>query len=315
MRAAVVVAALALLGQNASMAAVQGGAPVPVHIAVQGKGGVRWGAAICSPKEGEAGASCVREVPGGVSVTFEARPHPGQSFTGWTGACKGSGPRCILMPKAGMSLGASFAPITAATPPDPGKQVSIKINLNGARGGGRVASTAFASTGVDCRRSGNAAQTGNCWATVPAGTRLLLAFTPEAGTVFKGWSGLCSGKAECSFVANANGGIAADYETNKRKLVLHYTMSAFASLTVVTSDYYIQGDSCTHGPGGKTALTCTMNLTDGSEQYITLQKADLGIKKYTAPGSVWKSGCDRVEGNSCVVKMNADRVIMASDVK
>ena len=76
------------------------------------------GKAISNPRSGErkaghCGASCTANYPTGQIVELAATPQTGYTFTGWSGACSGTGP-CIVTMSAGRQVSATFTSIPVA---------------------------------------------------------------------------------------------------------------------------------------------------------------------------------------------------------
>lgn len=80
----------------------------PVRVFVGGAGDGRVKSA---PAGIECGATCETTFPLDVPVTFTATPGDGASFTGWGGACAGTGP-CQLVTGEPILLTATFTPLT-----------------------------------------------------------------------------------------------------------------------------------------------------------------------------------------------------------
>jgi hypothetical protein len=101
-------------------------------------------------------------------VTLTAAPGPGQVFTGWGGACTGTGPTCTLQVSGATQVSAGFEP--APTFP-----VTVTVT-----GSGRVTS---APAGIDCP--------GAC--TADLRDTVTLTAAPGPGQVFTSWGGACTG--------------------------------------------------------------------------------------------------------------------------
>ena len=79
-----------------------------------GKPGDGIGTVTSSPSGIDCGASCAAPFAGGTSVTLTAAPGPGSTFSGWSGACSGAGPSCVVVMNAANSVTATFAIDTIA---------------------------------------------------------------------------------------------------------------------------------------------------------------------------------------------------------
>jgi len=110
------------------------------------------GIVASSPSGIDCGATCSASFTGGASIALSATPTTGSTFTGWGGACTGTGP-CTVILDAATSVTATFAPTSpttsaAATPapttPDP---VASASTASGGGGGGGcfIATAAFGS--------------------------------------------------------------------------------------------------------------------------------------------------------------------------
>ena len=116
---------------------------------------------------------CVESYAGGTSVTLMATPGQNSVFTGWSGACTGTG-ACVVTMDAPKSVVATFtsAPST----------YNVTISKAGT-GTGTVTST---PPGIDCGAT--------CVFAFASGVGVTLTATPDAGSTFAGWSG----DADCS---------------------------------------------------------------------------------------------------------------------
>jgi Carboxypeptidase regulatory-like domain/Divergent InlB B-repeat domain len=84
------------------------------HISVATAGA---GAVTSSPAGIDCGATCSSDFETRKTVTLAAEPSPGSTFTGWTGACSGTGPCQIRLTEAA-EVTATFAPTGDAGPSD-----------------------------------------------------------------------------------------------------------------------------------------------------------------------------------------------------
>ena len=107
----------------------------------------------------------------GTDVTLTATADSGSDFTGWTGACSGTGTCTVSMDQA-HSVDAEF---TNTTPTPTTRTLSV---LKSGGGSGTVTSN---PAGINC---GSA-----CSAGFPHGTDVTLTATPASGSTFVGWEG------------------------------------------------------------------------------------------------------------------------------
>ncbi len=107
---------------------------VPAHqlaVSLEGSGeGKVSGEEINCNTIGEEPDVCNKSFPAGATVTLTASPYPGSMFTGWSGACTGTG-SCVVTMGSDQAVTASFAPASTTcptgqtgTPPDCNNSVS-----------------------------------------------------------------------------------------------------------------------------------------------------------------------------------------------
>ena len=134
--------------------------------------------------------TCTSPFPSGSTVTLTAAPVTGYYFSGWGGACTGSG-SCTLVLTSNQSVTATFLPI-------PANNQLLTVSLSG--GGSIVSSPA----GLSCSST--------CSYPFPTGTLVSLIASPNQGQTFMGWTGSsCSGKGSCSVLMNANQTIGGSF--------------------------------------------------------------------------------------------------------
>lgn len=126
----------------------------------------------------ECGRTCTLDLDAGSQVVLTATPADGHRLVSWGGACAGtSGNRCTLTLSEARTASASFEAQT----------VNHALTLT-VSGQGTVNSQ---PVGISCS-GGN---TGNCSASFPAGTQVVLSAVPAQGQVLQAWGGACSGTA------------------------------------------------------------------------------------------------------------------------
>ena len=136
----------------------------------------------CSITAGVAGATgCSGSYPNGTSVTLTATPATGHTFTGWSGACTGTGTCQVTMNQA-RNVTASFA-----APP-----FTLTVAGGGA-GNGSVTSQTGLTPAINCNITAGAAGATGCSGTYAGGTAVTLTASPASGHTFTGWSGACTG--------------------------------------------------------------------------------------------------------------------------
>ena len=95
------------------------------HTLTVSKGGAGSGTVSSAPSGISCGAACSAAFPEGTGVTLSAAPDAGSTFSGWTGACAGTG-TCSLTMSADASVMATFT-TTPALPPPSGDQYLIGL--------------------------------------------------------------------------------------------------------------------------------------------------------------------------------------------
>jgi hypothetical protein len=221
----------------------------------------------CSPTSNQ----CSAGYPNGTPVTLTASPNSGFSFAGWGGACSGTG-ACQVTMSADMSVTATFNPI-------PSFPVSVvKIGA----GSGTLSSTPL---GINCGAT--------CTASFASGTQITLMATPNAGSVFSGWSGgTCSGTSTCNFTVSTATTVTASFALITRTLTVTET----------------GGGQVTSAPAGincsPTSNQCSAGFADGTQVTLTAS-ANSGS---TFGG--WGGACSGT--STCQVTMSADTSVSAT---
>lgn len=132
--------------------------------------------------------SCAALYPAGSLVTLTAAPDETSVFTGWSGACSGTG-TCTVSMDAAQTVGANFEAIV--------RRLSL---LKTGSGNGLVSSI---PSGIRC---GDA-----CQEDFVIGAHVLLQATPGPGSTFAGWSGACVGSEACTVIMDADRSVTATF--------------------------------------------------------------------------------------------------------
>lgn len=127
------------------------------------------GAGVVSGTGIDCGATCSAVFDQGTEVSLAATPASGSIFTGWSGACTGTG-ACAFTMTADQSVGAAFVPAA--------QLFTLTLAVSGS---GTVASD---PRGISCGK--------RCTASFTVGTLVTLTAKPARKHVFLGWSGACA---------------------------------------------------------------------------------------------------------------------------
>lgn len=152
------------------------------------KAGSGSGVVTSSPAGINCGVDCTEIYNAGTMVTLTAAPASGSTFAGWSGGgCFGAGV-CTVTMSAAQTVTATF---TLA-------MYTLTVSVSG---DGMVTSN---PSGLTCGANAT------CSATFPANTVVQLNTLAQAGWVFAGWSGACSGPG-CTLVMNSNYSVTAQF--------------------------------------------------------------------------------------------------------
>ncbi|MFO0597668.1 MAG: hypothetical protein U0228_20345 [Myxococcaceae bacterium] len=144
------------------------------------------GTVTSSPAGINCGSTCSSTWVMGTVVTLTATPIGFHSFSGWTGACSGTGP-CVVTLDASKSVGATFAAITWP----------INVTKVG------LGSVTSAPGGINCGPI--------CSYAFTPSTSVALTATPSVGYTFAGWSGDCTGTGTCMLLTTAAKNVTATF--------------------------------------------------------------------------------------------------------
>ncbi|HEX9660295.1 MAG TPA: choice-of-anchor Q domain-containing protein, partial [Rhodothermales bacterium] len=128
-----------------------------------------------APSGIDCGADCSHLYAEGASVTLTATPDVASTFSGWTGDCSGTA-ACVVDLTGDRFVGAAFEALPLRT---------LVVTTSGTGQGLVLSEPSGLSCGADCSED------------YPHGTVVTLWAIPTHGSVFSGWSGACSGDADC----------------------------------------------------------------------------------------------------------------------
>lgn len=155
--------------------------PSPIRMSLWvNKTGAGDGTIISDPPGIDCGQTCMAEFDFGTQVRLQPEPEPGSRFESWLGCVGDPDGACTFKHTRNSSITAIFE---GGDPP-------LRIRARG-KGSGIVRSV---PPGLWCG--------GDCSEPFPHGTKVKLIAEPEPLSVFKGWSGPCSGKDPCKVRVN-----------------------------------------------------------------------------------------------------------------
>lgn len=152
-----------------------------LQVVVQGPGTV-----TSTPPGINCGQACGTTFTTGTAVTLSAAASPGAQFAGWSGACSGTAPTCVVSVTDEKLAGAAFV-------------LSTQYTLSVTSGAEGVVTSLPA--GIDCGT--------RCAAGFAPGALVSLIAEPRPGYRFAGWSGACSGSQTCDLTMDGGKGVQA----------------------------------------------------------------------------------------------------------
>ena len=190
------------------------GAPETGYDLTVAKSGTGGGTVTSSPSGISCGSICTASFTKGSTVTLSVAPAAGSLFTGWSGACKGTG-ICRVAMTGAKSVGAVFTAKPVLT-----------ITKSGT-GTGTVTSS---PAGISCGET--------CTAPFNKGAVVTLTPAPAAGSVFTRWTGGCTGTGICRVTMTKDVTVTAQFTTGSCTYTVAPKVGAFtfkggkATLTV-----------------------------------------------------------------------------------
>lgn len=214
---------------------------MPIYLLSVASAGTGTGTLASSPAGIACGATCYASFDNGTSVTLTATAAAGSFFTGWSGACTGTG-ACTVSMNQDKNVTASFALSNL-----------LSVSLTGA-GAGSVNSN---PVGIDCGAT--------CSASYPASTSVTLTASPAVGSVFTGWSGACTGTGDCTVSLSQAQTVSAGFSFDTLPDELTVAKAGAGAGTVGSSPAGIDcGATCTAIFASGTIVTLTPTPATGS---------------------------------------------------
>lgn len=218
--------------------------------------------------------NCSAEFTQGTSVTLSASAGSGFVFTGWTGACTGVAPTCVLSLDQAKTVTSVFSRVSNPIV----HNLSVEI-----AGSGTVVSQ---PAGINC--------SANCSVGFDNDKQVSLTATAAANYVFSGWSGACTGASNsCSVTMSQARSVKANF-------VSVPTNSVALNLTVTGN-----GNVQSNPAGINCGSTCAASFPTSTS--VVLTATPNSNHTFTA----WSGACSG-SANTCTVSMAQARSVQAS---
>ncbi|SJM90104.1 hypothetical protein CRENPOLYSF2_1470009 [Crenothrix polyspora] len=233
------------------------------------------GKVTSSPEGIDCGNNCSTSFIAGTKVTLTATPDADSVFSSWRGGgCSGSG-TCKVTMNTDQSVTAKFTlkPTFA-----------LKVTKTGTGKGSVVSNPA----GINCEPT-----TSTCTYNFDRGKPVTLTATPDANSVFDGWSGsLCKGTGVCKVTMITAKSVSAKF-TLKPTLALTVKKTGNGAGSLSSDP---QGINCGN--------TCNYNFASGTQ--VTLNATADSGSVFTS----WDIDC--VGSGGCIVPMNSAKTVSAN---
>ena len=193
--------------ENSIMVLMNQTLALKVNLAGGGQGSV-----TSSPAGISCPSKCVFGFSDGTMVTLTAHAATGSVFTGWSGACSGTG-TCSVTLSASESVTATF---------------KLLFPLTVTRAGNGTGTVTSSPAGISCPST--------CSANFISGTVVTLTVAAATGSTFAGWSGACTGTGSCSVTMSAAKSVTATFNLGSGPVVtLSPTALTFSTQAIGTT--------------------------------------------------------------------------------
>ncbi len=246
-----------------------------LNVSVTGTGTV-----TSNPTGINCGADCTQNYPDGTSVTLTATPGANFTFTGWGGACSGTG-NCVVSMTAQRDVTATFTAQTS----------SFALTVVVAGSGTVTSNPAGINCGSDCTES------------YTQGTSVTLTAAPSSGYTFSGWSNACTGNGSCVVAMTAARNVTATFSSTGTGSFTRVRVSGFGY--VAADDNSLScGSVPTAAPAGVVSNKCTARYTSGSKTFTaTPYNASFVFKE-------WRGACTGTT-NTCTLDVSTAKNFQA----
>src|SRR5438067_1346233 len=232
-----------------------------LSVVVSGDGSVR-----STPAGIDCGTTCKASFVASTEVSLASSAASGSRFVSWGGACSGSSD-CNVKLSDDAQVFATFE----KTGPKPVDTFRVTIAPAGT-GTGKVTS---GPAGIDCPTA--------CVFDFNKGATVTLTAAAAAGSHFSGWSGACSGTADCKASADAN--ITAKFDSDCDGLKPNPAGAALTFQTSpVTQATFIGCEPGTADGSGNLALSFATTPAPGTWHYSFLDPGGTVLGKADFPG-------------------------------
>ncbi len=254
----------------------------PLDLTVVGNGNVtsNTGGITC----GRDGAVCTQDYANNTQVTLTVDPNDVTNFTGWTGACAGSGSTCTVTMTAARSVTATFNVLPTYYP--------LTTDVVGA-------GSITAASAINCTNGITPAGT-DCNQPYASASSVVLTATPAAGYTFTGWSGsACTSTtpgppATCTITMDAAKNVIATFTpTVVNTSLLDVTVAGPGA---------VQSD-----PAGIDACVDTCLKEYNTGQVVTLTATPTNGGVFTG----WGGACAGTTSTTCTVTLDQAKSVTA----
>jgi uncharacterized repeat protein (TIGR02543 family) len=192
------------------------------------------GTITSTPSGINCGFDCTEDYLLNTQVTLIVTPDPGWGFSGWSGACAGTG-ACDLTMNGPKSVNATFLPLYRLT--------AHRVGV------GTIMSTT--DNGIACGA--------DCWQDYVSGTPVSLSVITISGWNFAGWSGACTGTGTCNLIMNGPKDVTGTFLP-----VFALTVGKDGNGTVTSAPPGINcGSDCTEAYESNITVTLTATAATG----------------------------------------------------
>ncbi|MFL5900095.1 MAG: InlB B-repeat-containing protein [Solirubrobacterales bacterium] len=206
------------------------------------KTGTGTGTVTSTPSGINCGSECAAGFVKGETVKLSQSAAEGSKFTGWSGACSGTGACEVTMSEA-KEVKANFDPIPYL----------LTVSKTGSGTGAVTSSPAGINCGSECSAEFN------------YGTVVSLSQEAGKGSKFTGWSGACSGTGECKVTLSKSEGVTANFDLIP-KYALTVKKTGLGTGTVISSPSGINcGSECSAEYYEGTEVTLSQEASPGSK--------------------------------------------------